>query len=553
MSDGTSIGTPKTRRGSRGGGWCPLAVAALLCVVPMLVPGAAPAGAQDRAADAAADWRAYVVTAGPTRFEPLRPLPFVETTDPRFGLVEAYRIADQGLGRALGARYERIAFWWSGLEPEAGAPLNPFYFAPSVLEHERQQGFQVLGLLMSTPAWAAANPADGAHAVPRNLGLAWDDPQNYWGRFARQMARDYAGQIDDWIVWNEPDIQPGDSNAAYHAWAGSVEDYYQLLRVAYRAIKAGNPRARVHLAGLTYWADREAHRAQFFERLLDLMAADPSAPANDYYFDVATLHLYTDPRGLYDVPRLYRDLMRARGMEKPIWINETNVIPWDDPTNVGTGYDVAAGKRCTLADQASYVLQAFSLGLAGGAARMGVYKALDGEGAARNGEVDAIERAALVREDGSLRPAFLAYQTAVRYLQDARSAQYFGGGTAEAVAVERPGGQRVTALWNAVPRAVVARLAAGGGRAELVNAAGQARPLRAAPDGAYVVALPPATCNTDLADPRRYLMGGETYLIVEYDVPADQAPRAPSADVLLDSAGPELPRVDWRQLTPTPP
>jgi hypothetical protein len=512
-----------------------------------------PAGAQERAAEATVDWRAHLVVAGPTRFEPVAPLPPVETSDPRFGLVEAYRIADRGLGRALGARYERIAFWWSGLQGEPGGPLNPFHFAPALLERERQQGFQVIGLLMSTPAWAAANPADGARAVPRNLGLAWDDPQNYWGRFARQIASDYAGQIDDWIVWNEPDIRAGDPNAAYYAWAGSVEDYYQLLRVAYRAIKAGNPRARVHLAGLTYWADREANRTQFFERLLEVMAADPSAAANNYYFDVATLHLYTDPRGLYDVPRLYRDLMRARGLDKPIWVNETNVIPWDDPTNQGTGYDVAAGKRCTLADQASYLLQAFSLGLAGGAERISVYKAEDGDGAAFNGDLDAVERAALVREDGSLRPAFMAYQTAVRYLQDARAAQYFRGVSAEAVAVERPGGQRVTALWNAAPQAVAARLVASGGRAELVDAAGQARPLRPAPDGTYVIALPPATCNTDLADPRRYLMGGETYLLVEYDVPPDRAPRAPSADVLLDSRDPQLPQVDWTQIgSPSP-
>ena len=58
-----------------------------------------------------------------------------------------------------------------------------------------------------------------------------------------------------------------------------------------------------------------------------------------------------------------------------------------------------------------------------------------------------------------------------------------------------------------------------------------ARILRSPP------ALPPATCNTDLADPSRYLMGGETYLVVEYEVPADRAPQAPRAD-----PGPTPPR-----------
>ena len=501
-----------------------------LISAPVSVPPAQ--GQQRTVAESAQDWRAYVVTPGPARFDSLGPLPPVESSDPRFGLIEAFRLSDRDLGRALGVRYERVAFWWSGLQPMPGAPLNPFYFDPALLERERRQGIQVIGLLLHTPAWAAASPADGPRSVPRNLALPWDHPENHWGRFAQQVARHYAGQIDDWIVWNEPDIQPGDPNAAYHAWAGTLQDYYQLLRVGYRAIKAGNPRARVHLAGLTYWVDREANRPQYFERLLDVIAADPTAAANGHYFDVATLHLYTDPRGLYHVPRLYRDLMRAHGIDKPIWINETNVIPWDEPTNRGTGYDRPAGRRCTLVDQASYLLQAFSLGLAGGAERISVYKAEDGAGAAYNGDVDAIERAALVRKDGSLRPAFLGYQTAVRYLRDARAAQYFTGPTLDAVTVDRPGGLRVTAVWNPAPRPAAVRLGAMGSRAELVNAAGQVRPLRPAPDGDYLLALPPATCNTDLDDPARYLMGGETYLIVEYDVPPGRPLVAPRAEDL---------------------
>ena len=45
------------------------------------------------------------------------------------------------------------------------------------------------------------------------------------------------------------------------------------------------------------------------------------------------LHLYNEPEGLYSVPTLFRSLMARRGFGKPIWSNETNVPPWDDPTN----------------------------------------------------------------------------------------------------------------------------------------------------------------------------------------------------------------------------
>src|SRR5207248_10335814 len=137
----------------------------------------------------------------------------------------------------------------------------------------------------------------------------------------------------------------------------------------------------------------------------------------------------------------------------------------------GTGYDVPTDMRCTLVDQVGYVLQAFGLGLAGGAERVAFYKAQDGAGAAFNGDVDAVERAGLVREDGSLRPAYVAYQTAVRYLKDGQAAQYFPGRNVETVVVDRPGGQRTTVVWNAAPTPVAARLAVAGGRAEVVNAA----------------------------------------------------------------------------------
>ncbi len=70
----------------------------------------------------------------------------------------------------------------------------------------------------------------------------------------------------------------------------------------------------------------------------------------------------------------------------------------------------------------------------------------------------------------------------------------------------------------------MARLPAAGASAELIDAAGRVHRLVAAADGAYAIRLPGATCNTDPDNPARYLMGGETYLVVEHGGPADQPP-----------------------------
>src|SRR5207302_447863 len=71
---------------------------------------------------------------------------------------------------------------------------------------------------------------------------------------------------------------------------------------------------------------------------LDLLARDGGAAANHYYFDVLPLHLYGRSNAVYDLPmgdinRLdhgsLHSEMRARGFDKPIWVNEAGVPVWE--------------------------------------------------------------------------------------------------------------------------------------------------------------------------------------------------------------------------------
>ena len=470
-------------------------------------------------------WLPHVVVPPPPRWPLVAPLPAVANTDGRFGLVEAFRLSERALDTPLGARVQRLTFPWPALQPQGPDDLDTRAFPLDWLDQQRARGYRLVGLLLGTPAWAARAPSDGVRAVPRHLDRAWDDPANAWAHFTAVVAQTYAGRVDDWVIWKEPDLLPGEAEPAQLTWAGTLEEYYALLRAAYQAIKHANPQARVHLAGLTYWNDWRAGRPQYFERLLDLIAADPTAPAHDYYFDVATAHLYADPRALYHVPRLYRDLMRARGFEKPVWIGEAAVLPAERADQDAS----PAPEHCAPADQAAFVVQAFALGLAGGAEQIAIAQAQDTPPA---GDLLPHERAAaagLVRADGTPRPAYVAYQTAVRYLQDAADARYFPAATAEAVVVTRPPDQRTTVLWNAAPYPVVALLARAGQSAELVDAAGTSQPLAPTPEDEYALVLPPASCHTDPTDPQRYLVGGAPYLVVERGVPAERAMRAPQA------------------------
>ncbi|MCZ7667212.1 MAG: hypothetical protein M5U34_08345 [Chloroflexi bacterium] len=78
-------------------------------------------------------------------------------------------------------------------------------------------------------------------------------PHNTWAMFVDETVGRYAGRINHWIIWNEPDIT--DPETPGHTWDGDLDDFIQLLRVAYLTAKAANPDAVIHLPALTYYWD----------------------------------------------------------------------------------------------------------------------------------------------------------------------------------------------------------------------------------------------------------------------------------------------------------
>ena len=431
-----------------------------------------------------ASYTPYLVSAAPNN------------RDARFGAVEAFRANNHA--DEAGVRWTRLVFWWSGLQPNGPQSWNRFYFPDDLLQAELNRGRQVVGLLLNTPAWAGDG---GPNSVPRGIDLPVDHPDNHWAGFARSMAERYKGRIDHWVIWNEPDIW--DPASPTYTWDGSVEQFYRLQKVGYRAMKRGNPNARVGLAGLSYWWDYHYDRPQYFDRFLEVAAADPEAAANNWFFDAAVLHLYNEPEGLYRAPMLFRALMAMRGFSKPIWINETNVAPWDDPANPMPRSDF----RATQDEQASFMIQAFAYGLAAGAERISVYPFHDGDG--QPGQ----ELMGLIRGDGSARPAFQAFKTVTEYMSNVRDADLDRAGTFVKIALQRDR-DTVTVAWSSVPHPVEVTVQARGTSALQVDKYGASTRITPT-DGVYHLTLGPATHNTVNGDPTTYLIGGDPVLIVE--------------------------------------
>ena len=63
-----------------------------------------------------------------------------------------------------------------------------------------------------------------------------------------------------------------------------------MLKVAYLVAEETNPASEIHLAGTTYWHDVNEGREPYMSRLVERILADPDAEANNYYFDILSLH-----------------------------------------------------------------------------------------------------------------------------------------------------------------------------------------------------------------------------------------------------------------------
>lgn len=410
-------------------------------------------------------------------------------SDPRFGLVETYHEPD--IADELGVGWTRILFYWSELEREGPDDWNEFHAPIPVLEREIAGGREVVGLLAHTPAWATDGiPGAG---VPRGLYLSPDDPDNLWAGFVRETLTRYNGLVSRWIIWNEPDIALDTYGAQ---WQGTTEDYYQLVKTAYIVAHEVNPDAQIHLGGLTFW-----HNPTYLREFLAVASADPTAIENDYYFDVVSLHIYFKPETTPEIVNAIRMMLAERGLEdKPIWINETNAPPYDDPTQPW----IEPVYRVTQQMQASFLLQQFALALALDAERIAVYKLVD-EPPLQPG----FEPYGLLRHDRTPRPAYEAFRVILKHYAHTEAGSHITASELQTVILDR--GEQVTRVfWARRPYLTLAITPALSDSALRVNQTGLERAIRPV-FGSYFLWLQAAPCPRG----QECLMGGPPILLIE--------------------------------------
>jgi hypothetical protein len=365
----------------------------------------------------------------------------------RIGAVEAYYREKDADEANLG--WERIIFEWRKFQPDSADDWDESSVSAEWLDNANKSGRMVVGLIKNAPNWATGTKLFGSPA--KGLKLPIDDPNNLWATFVRKLVQRYSTRynIHHWIIYNEPDIRPTDT--IYFEFAGDVRDYYQTVKVAYKAAHATDPQAVIHVAGLAYWHDVVHNRRLYLDRFLRTAYADPEAKANNYFFDVLTVHVFDNTDYVWYLTWLNKRIPEMLGMKKPVWIDELNTLISSD-----AGYPAVFRQwpKVSLEQQANFIIQGAALGLAAGAERISIYRLFDD-----NAKHPGYEAWGLIREDGTRRPGYYALKTASEYFGNADNAQRYKNNSVTLVTMQEAG-RTIYVVWNQTTAPVTVRIRA---------------------------------------------------------------------------------------------
>jgi hypothetical protein len=227
-------------------------------------------------------------------------------------LDDAQLAADLDGMAATGARWLRVDFYWPTIQ-EGGPDSWNWGNTDRVVLAAISRGLEILAMPAYSPSWARP-PGTIDHHPPL-------DPDAY-ARFVHEAVKRYAPVgVHTWEIWNEP------NTSAFWPPKPDPEAYTDLLRRAYVAIKAVDPKSTVITAGLAAGLDRSDGATLSARTFISRVYG----AGGKGYFDAVGLHPQSFPampldphdwNSFYNTPTVYQVMTDNGDGAKKIWGTE---------------------------------------------------------------------------------------------------------------------------------------------------------------------------------------------------------------------------------------
>jgi hypothetical protein len=212
----------------------------------------------------------------------------------------------------------RFGINWYAVQPRNAPPI--WGGIDALVGTLAARGIQPVPFIYGSPRWVAKRPNRPPLGSPRKV-RAWRHFLTllvkrygrdgvYWtGAYPVQHPAGEPKPITAYQIWNEPNLPK------FFPRKKSTRKYGSLVKIAHRAIRGVDPRAKVVLAGLTGYA--EPRGWTFLNRLYRVKKIKRN-------FEAAALHPYAATIGQFksELHRVRQVMQRRHDGDTPLWLTE---------------------------------------------------------------------------------------------------------------------------------------------------------------------------------------------------------------------------------------
>lgn len=220
------------------------------------------------------------------------------------------------LAKAAGVHWHRSVLFWYQVEPKN----DRFTWdeTDALVNAAEKHGIRLMVTIRSVSPWGAKGSKRGVlvpHKKKKRKVSNMPDRLEDYVDFLKKTATRYKGRIRHWQIENEPA-----GKHDYRFWAGSAQEYVQLLKTAYDAIKSVDTGNKVLVAGFTAASLIKDHGNGFLSSVLKAGGGE--------HFDIFDYHAYGKLAKITKAGKRAQEILESHGFAgqkaKPMWLSETS-------------------------------------------------------------------------------------------------------------------------------------------------------------------------------------------------------------------------------------